>query len=115
MRHQFPTRNITYQTADFTQKLDLPPLDGLIMANSLHFVRNKPPVLELVRGYLKPGAPLIIVEYNTDKGNTWVPFPFSFETWRTMANKNGFKDTRQLHMRSSRFLDAIYSAVSIPV
>jgi hypothetical protein len=69
-------------------------------------------VLELVRSYLKPGGYLIIVEYNTDTGNDWVPFPFSFETWLTMATQNGFTDTRQLYLRSSRFLNAMYSAVS---
>ncbi|MEO8395486.1 MAG: class I SAM-dependent methyltransferase [Chloroflexota bacterium] len=113
MHRQFPNQTVTYQTADFTRKLDLPPLDGLIMANSLHFVRNKPPVLDLVRGYLKPGGHLILVEYNTDQGNTWVPYPFSFETWREMANKNGFRDTRLLFARPSRFLSEIYSALSV--
>jgi len=113
MRRQFPDRKVTYQTADFTRKLDLPPLDGLIMANSLHFVRRKEPVLELVCGYLKPGGRLILVEYNTDRGNTWVPYPMTFETWRELANNNGFKDTRLLFARPSRFLNEIYSALSL--
>ncbi len=113
MRRQFPNQKVTYLTADFTRKLDLPPLDGLIMANSLHFVRHKESVLDLVRGYLKPGGRLILVEYNTDKGNTWVPYPMAFESWRTLANKNGFKDTRLLFARPSRFLNEIYSALSL--
>lgn len=113
MRARFPQRTVTYLQADFTQKLDLPPLDGVLMANSLHFVRHKEATLELVRGYLKPEGKLLIVEYNTDRGNTWVPYPFSFGTWEQLAKKNGFHETRLLHVRSSRFLDEIYSALSL--
>lgn len=113
MHAKFPTRTVTYLQADFTQKLDLPPLDGVLMANSLHFVRHKEATLELVRGYLKPEGKLLIVEYNTDRGNTWVPYPFSFGKWEQLAKKNGFHETRLLHVRSSRFLDEIYSALSV--
>jgi SAM-dependent methyltransferase len=112
MQRQFPTASVTYQVADFTQKLALPPLDGVLMANSLHFVRHKAPVLELVRGYLKPGGRLIMVEYNTDQGNTWVPYPMTFETWATLAQASGFADTRKLSARPSRFLGEIFSALS---
>ena len=55
MRARFPGATVEYRVADFTKPLDLPPLDGLVMANSLHFVREKAPVLALVRRYLKPG------------------------------------------------------------
>src|SRR5260370_14756439 len=37
---------IETRVADFTKGLDLHALDGVVMANSLHFVRNKAPVLE---------------------------------------------------------------------
>src|SRR5438270_8344509 len=38
MRSRFPKTSITYLNTDFTQRLDLPPLDGIVMANSLHFL-----------------------------------------------------------------------------
>src|SRR5512143_2162828 len=52
MRTNFPTTTVEYVTSDFTRRLDLPQLDGIIMANSLHFVRHKDPVLQLIRSYL---------------------------------------------------------------
>ena len=94
MQTQFPDQHVTYQTADFTHPLDLPLLDGALMANSLHFVRRKEPVLRLIRGYLKPGGRLILVEYNVDHGNQWVPYPLSFETWRALAKPTASKTRR---------------------
>ena len=99
--------------ADFTKPIDLPPLDGIVMANSLHFVRDKTPVLALVHRMLKPSGRLLLVEYDADKGNHWVPHPMSFETWRALADANGFTGTRKLVSEPSRFLGRIYSAESV--
>ncbi len=99
-------------TADFTQPLSLPPLDGLIMANSLHFVQDKEPVLRRIKGYLKPDGRLLIVEYGTDHGNTWVPYPFAYPAWEKLARQAGFNHSEKLASRPSRFLGEIYAAVS---
>src|SRR6478736_1927190 len=45
MTLQFHDAKVTYLTADFTRPLDLPPLDGVVMANSLHFQKDKTGVL----------------------------------------------------------------------
>jgi ubiquinone/menaquinone biosynthesis C-methylase UbiE len=100
-------------SADFTRPIDLASLDGIVMANSLHFVKDKAPVLTLVRGMLKPPGRLLLVEYDADKGNHWVPHPLSFETWRALADASGFTGTRKLASEPSRFLGRIYSAESI--
>jgi ubiquinone/menaquinone biosynthesis C-methylase UbiE len=99
--------------ADFTKPIDLDSLDGIVMANSLHFVRDKPPVLALVHRMLRPGGRLLLVEYDADSGNEWVPYPLSLPTWKGLAAANGFIETRKLASVPSRFLGRIYSAESI--
>lgn len=110
---RFPEMTVRFYHHDYTQRLDLPALDGLVMANSLHFQRHKEPVVELLRSYLKPGGRFILVEYNTDHGNRWVPHPISYDTWEVLARKCGFVRTDLLARAPSSFLGEFYSAMSV--
>jgi ubiquinone/menaquinone biosynthesis C-methylase UbiE len=113
MRAHFPGVTAHYINGDFTRRIELPPLDGVVMANSLHYVRHKDPVLQLVRSYLRPGGHLILVEYNADRGNMWVPYPLSYGTWEALARQNGFAGTQLLARVPSRFFGEIYAALSV--
>jgi hypothetical protein len=66
-----------------------------------------------VRSYLRSSGRLILVEYDTDRGNPWVPYPLSYRTWEKLAGRNGFVSTALLRTRPSRFLGQIYSALSV--
>jgi ubiquinone/menaquinone biosynthesis C-methylase UbiE len=112
MVKRFPKTALETKIADFTRPLGLSGLDGIVMANSLHFVRDKAPVLESVRNMLRLGGKLIVVEYGTDQGNPWVPHPFSYKRWETMAAQAGFETTRLLRTIPSRHTGSMYSAVS---
>lgn len=112
MQGQFPGVTLYTVVADFTRRLDLPPLDGVVMANSLHFERSKEGMLRLVRGYLKLDGRLLLVEYNTDKGNMWVPHPLSYPTWEKLATRSGFARTELLATRPSSFLGEFFAAAS---
>lgn len=101
-------------SADFTKPLDLETLDGVVMANSLHFVKEKAPMLARVLGMLRADGRLVLVEYDTDHGNAWVPYPISFETWSRVAVANGFAAPRLLATVPSRFLRRMYAAMTTP-
>lgn len=106
------TEHLTLLPNDFSRPLSLPPLDGIVMANSLHFFKDKEKILRHVREFLKPTGALIIVEYNVDSGNMWVPYPLTFETYRTLAPRAGFSEPRLLAKVPSRFLKEFYSAIA---
>lgn len=117
LRHQvgkrFPDVAVETKVADFTRPLGLSSLDGIVMANSLHFVRDRGPVLESVRDMLRQGGRLLVVEYGSDQGNPWVPYPFSYERWEQAAAQAGFERTRLLRTIPSRHLASMYSALSL--
>jgi len=106
------TRNLILLKDDFSLSLSLPPLDGIVMANSLHFFKDKEKLLRHVRGFLKPNGALLLVEYNVDVGNMWVPYPMSFNVCRVLVKRAGFTEPRLLARIPSSFLKEFYSAVA---
>jgi SAM-dependent methyltransferase len=114
VRSRFPAVEYTAVAADLTGPLDLPELDGLVAANSLHYVPRDRQVAVIAKlaGHLRPGGRFIVVEYDSDRGNTWVPHPFSAASWERLAVAAGLTDTRGIGRVPSRFLGAIYAAES---
>ena len=103
--------NLHIISADFSRPLSLPALDGALMANSLHYFREKHRILRHIRSFLKPGGALLLVEYNVDSGNLWVPYPLSFDTWKALAPQAGFSEPDLLATHGSHFLRQFYSAL----
>ena len=114
MQARFPEVTVHFLTADFTQPLKLPRLDGIVLANALHFQKygTQGRVGQLLKSYLRPGGRLILIEYNVDHGNLWVPHPLSYQSWEKLARECGFAHTQLLATVPSRFLGEIYAAVS---
>ncbi len=112
VRHAYPATALATMVADFTTTLPQGPFDGVLAANSLHFVREPAPVIAAIRRILVPGGRLVIVEYDADRGNAWVPYPISFDRWVGLAVDAGLAQPVRIHSVPSRFLGSIYGAVA---
>ena len=113
---QHPEAQVTWLESDFTQPLDLPALDGLLFANSLHFVAfdAQPRVLRQASAFLKPGTGrLLVVEYEARRGNPWVPYPIDYENFEYLATETGLVNAHRLAIIPSTFMNEMYSALAM--
>ena len=102
---------VTPQRADFTKPLELSNLDGILMANSLHFVRNPRRVLPQVMSRVRAGGLLVVIEYERRSANPWVPFPVPFDRLEWLTKKSGLSAPERVATRPSLYHREMYVAV----
>jgi trans-aconitate methyltransferase len=76
--------------ADFSEIEFSELKDGFILANALHYIENKQAQLSRLKKHLTPTGRIIIVEYETDTPNQWVPYPITFRRMESVALNAGF-------------------------
>jgi SAM-dependent methyltransferase len=92
--------------ADFNHPFVLPPLDGILMVNALHYAHDHTDVLKNVLTHLKPGGTFVLIEYDTDKPNPpWVPNPVSFVRFKELCEKAGLREPELIGTRDSVYND----------
>ena len=98
---------------DFTAPLELPPLDGVIIANALHYVPypDQPRVLREIASLLTSGGPIVVVEYDRRSANRWVPYPIAPHALASAAAEAGLEPPTLLATRPSHYSGTIYSAI----
>jgi SAM-dependent methyltransferase len=98
---------------DFTtQPWPFGDLDGILMANSLHYVRNQAAFILDSRSRMRPRHRFLIVEYDTDKPNRWVPYPMSRAALTVLFESAGYSSIAALGTRPSSYQRAgLYAAI----
>jgi len=62
---------------DFIDEWPFGSVDGILMANSLHYVANQNAFVRACASRITTPHRFIIVEYDTNTANAWVPYPVS--------------------------------------
>jgi ubiquinone/menaquinone biosynthesis C-methylase UbiE len=90
-------------------QLLLPSVDGILMANTLHFIQEQQVFLKRLQSVADR---FLIVEYERSNPNRWGPYPVGFERLRQLFTEAGVERVEKLATRPSLFGGTIYSALA---
>jgi hypothetical protein len=100
---------------DFLTSLELPLLDGTLLANALHYVPTADQLAVLARivDGLAPNGRLVVVDYDGRTPNQWVPFPVSIAHLREMGAHLELTPFTVVGTRPSAYGGTMYAAYAI--
>ena len=115
LRHLPPAHNgvrSTTHRGDFTRHTwPFADLHGILMANSLHYVDDQLAFIRACEPRLTTPRRFLIVEYDTNEANRWVPYPVSQSRLAALFAAAGYTSVRMLGSRPSVFRRArLYAA-----
>jgi ubiquinone/menaquinone biosynthesis C-methylase UbiE len=103
--------------ADFTRLSDLPALnggklDGMLLANSLHYVSEPAKVLSRLIAWLRPRGRVVLIEYDRREADRWVPYPIPVNRWKELSRVAGLSAPIVTATRPSVFGGDLYVAAA---
>jgi SAM-dependent methyltransferase len=109
--------HVTAVRADITRPFALPDLgdsllDGILLANALHFVRDADLVLRRLVTTLRPGGRVVFVEYDQRAASRWVPYPIARSRLPDLAAAVGLSRPEVIATRTSRYSGILYAAMA---
>jgi ubiquinone/menaquinone biosynthesis C-methylase UbiE len=103
---------VKFIKADFEKdNLDLANLDGILMANSLHYIRDKTKLIKKLETYFATNPAFLIVEYDTTRFSPWVPYPINYQKLQELFTSLGYGSIAELASVPSRFGGRMYSSL----
>lgn len=99
--------NIHFKQLDFErEQLPYPELDGVLMANSLHYIKDKSRLIQQLAVHR-----FIVVEYENRRANPWVPYPVNSAELAGIFMQLGYQ-AQYLAGAPSRFGGSMYSMMA---
>lgn len=111
--------NVIPVHADFARPFELPglhdaQLDGILLANSLHFVPDQDVVLGRLAQWIRPGGHVVLVEYDRcAPPSRWVPYPIPPARFEELARSAGLTAPTITATRPSTFGGVLYAAAAV--
>lgn len=94
---QLQHSTLVVEELDFNRPYTLPQLDGILMANTLHYAHDPLPVLQKLLSFLKPDGHFVLIEYQTKRPiSPWVPYPVPLEKFTELAAMTNLTIPREL-------------------
>ncbi|KIC96164.1 hypothetical protein OI18_02080 [Flavihumibacter solisilvae] len=84
-------------------------LNGILMANSLHYIADKVIFLKRIVPILKPTGSIVIIEYDTKNANHWVPYPIRYSELTDLFRRIGMPQANKFNERKSAFGSMMYA------
>ncbi len=94
---------ISVVEGDFNRPLNIPQVEGIVMANALHYAPEPVDVLSNVIDHLQPGGVFLLIEYESFQPNQWVPFPVSFGKFQEACSRTGLDEPIVINTRPTRY------------
>ena len=78
-------------------------LDGILMANSLHYVENQAAFIRDCESHMRVPRRFLLVEYDVSEANRWIPYPVSQTRLTALFERAGYSSVRVLRSRPSLY------------
>ena len=111
------TASIIPVLADLTGPFELTGLghellDGILFANTLHFIRDAEAVLNRLVALVGPGGRVVFVEYDGRRPGPWTPHPVPIARLPALARAAGLSSPTVTAKRPSAYGGILYAAVA---
>lgn len=103
LKTQYIRSKVHLYEENFTHPMPfLPSLDGILLANALHYVKDQEGLLKyLLDNHLKPGGTMIVVEYDRFDPDPWVPYPLPLAYFDRLASQTGMTLPEEIGRKKS--------------
>jgi ubiquinone/menaquinone biosynthesis C-methylase UbiE len=103
--------------ADLEHSLPMSKVDGIILANGLHFFPEQQQIQILTNcaSVLKHDGHILIIEYNTERSTTAVPYRLPERNIYRLLIDAGFSAPLKISHVSSSYLGQLYSVLAGPI
>jgi SAM-dependent methyltransferase len=107
--------SITTYRGDFLKSWPFANLDGILLANSLHYVDDPAAFIRQCETRMTSLRRFLIVEYDTDEAGRWVPYPVPQTRLIAVFHAAGYSSIKMLRSRPSVYRRAtLYATVIAP-
>src|SRR6185369_9054069 len=91
---------IQTMAADFVyDALEMKEVNGILIANSLHYVKDKETLLKKLISLMKRNGVFLIVEYDRKASNRWVPYPLTIDDAKALFKSLAYQGFQVLDKR----------------